>query len=337
MLINCTTFFLKCNCFWLTIFDLISCVRIVRMSIHIVFMGSPDFALPVLQNLARNYQVVGVVTQPDRPAGRGRILTPPPVKELAISLNIPVIQPNRLKEPEAFAQLQAWQPDLIVVAAFGQILRKNVLDLPPLGCVNVHASLLPRWRGAAPVQAAIIAGDAATGITIMKMDAGIDIGPILAQHAVPILAEDTGETLGQRLAEVGGELLMMTLPGYLSGEIKPCNQDNNLATYAAMLKKEDGELDFNLPAEILERKVRAFYPWPGTYMQWGNETLKILSAHVVNDKDAFPHNRGVSAAKPAVGTSSGWLVFDDVQPAGKRVMPGEVFLHGARAWLSQSQ
>ncbi|MBE3143090.1 MAG: methionyl-tRNA formyltransferase [Planctomycetes bacterium] len=304
---------------------------------HIVFMGSPDFALPVLQNLARDYPVVGVVTQPDRPAGRGRILTPPPVKELALSLNIPVIQPNRLKEPEAFAQLQAWQPDLIVVAAFGQILRQTVLDLPPLGCVNVHASLLPRWRGAAPVQAAIISGDAATGITIMKMDAGIDTGPILAQHAVPILAEDTGETLGSRLAEVGGELLMMTLPGYLLGEIKPFNQDNSLATYAAMLKKEDGQLDFNLPAEILERRVRAFYPWPGTYMQWGTETLKILSAHVINDKDAFPQIQGVAEVKPAVGTSSGWLVFDEVQPAGKRIMPGEVFLRGARGWLSQGQ
>jgi len=300
-------------------------------------MGSPDFALPVLQNLARDYLVMGVITQPDRPAGRGRILTPPPVKQLALSLNIPVIQPNRLKDPDAFAQLQAWQPDLIVVAAFGQILRQNVLDLPPLGCVNVHASLLPRWRGAAPVQAAIISGDIATGITIMKMDAGVDTGPILAQHAVPILAEDTGETLGLRLAEAGGELLMMTLTGYLSGEIKPCNQDNSLATYAAMLKKEDGQLDFNLPAEILERRVRAFYPWPGTYMQWGTETLKILSAHVLNDKDAFPHIQSVSEAKPAVGTSSGWLVFDEVQPAGKRMMPGEEFLHGARGWISQGQ
>jgi len=305
------------------------------MSLHIVFMGSPDFALPVLQNLAKAYPVVGVITQPDRPAGRGRILTPPPVKELALSLNIPVIQPNRLKDRDAFAQLQAWQPDLIVVAAFGQILRQNVLDLPPLGCVNVHASLLPRWRGAAPVQAAIISGDAATGITVMKMDAGVDTGPILAQHAVPILTEDTGETLGLRLAEVGGELLMMTLPGYLSGEIKPFSQENSLASYAAMLKKEDGELDFNLPAEILERRVRAFYPWPGTYMQWGTETLKILSAHVVNDRDAFPHIQGVAEAKPAVGTSSGWLVFDEVQPAGKRIMPGEVFLRGARGWLSQ--
>jgi methionyl-tRNA formyltransferase len=187
------------------------------------------------------------------------------------------------------------------------------------------------------VQAAIIAGDAATGITIMKMDAGVDTGPILAQHAVPILVEDTGETLGSRLAEVGGKLLMMTLPGYLSGEIKPFNQDNSLATYAAMLKKEDGQLDFNLPAEILERRVRAFYPWPGTYMQWGTETLKILSAHVINDKDAFPQIQGVAEVKPAVGTSSGWLVFDEVQPAGKRIMPGEVFLRGARGWLSQGQ
>jgi methionyl-tRNA formyltransferase len=167
------------------------------------------------------------------------------------------------------------------------------------------------------------------------MDAGIDTGPVLAQHAVPILAQDTGETLGQRLAEAGGELLMLTLPGYLSGEIKLCIQDNSQATYASMLKKEDGQLDFNLPAEILERKVRALYPWPGTYMQWGIEQLKVVSAHVANDAEASPNVRGVLGEKPAVGTNYGWLVFDKVQPAGKRVMPGEVFLRGARGWISQ--
>ncbi len=300
---------------------------------RIVFMGSPDFAVPALGELTKHYPVVGVVTQPDRPAGRGRAMTPPPVKALAEDLGIPVIQPERLKEPGAFAQLQAWHPDLIVVVAFGQILRQNVLDLPPYGCINVHASLLPRWRGAAPVQAAILHGDTISGVTIMKMDAGVDTGPILAQRAVEILPEDTSGTLTERLALEGASLLIETLPSYLSGELLPQPQDDNRATYAKMLKKEDGLLDFNKDAVTLARQVRAFNPWPSAFFFWQGVPLKVIRAHPLPSTNQV----GVGEHKvingfPAIGTGEGYLVLDEVQPAGKRPMAGDVFLRGARQW-----
>ncbi len=203
----------------------------------IVFMGSPDFSVPSLQMLAKHHRIIGVVTQPDRPAGRGRTLTPPPIKQAADDLELPVIQPKRLREPEAMEQLRQWKPDLIVVAAFGQILRPEVLDLPPLGCVNVHASLLPRWRGAAPIQASILQGDEQTGVTIMLMDPGVDTGPIIQQMATRIRPKETAGELSGRLAELGASLLSDTLPGYLSGKLIPQPQDNAQANYAAVLKK----------------------------------------------------------------------------------------------------
>lgn len=303
------------------------------MSIRVVFMGSPDFALPTLAALDRHYSVAGVITQPDRPAGRGRVLTPSPVKQLAVQLGIDVIQPVKLREPEAQEALIAWAPDLIVVAAFGQILRASVLELPRYGCVNVHASLLPRWRGAAPIQAAILHGDAESGVTIMKMDAGIDTGAILSQRAMPILPEDTAGSLSVRLAEEGANLLIETLPAYLAGAVALVAQDETRATYASMLTKEQGELDFSKPAETLERQVRAFQPWPGAYAFFQGEMLKVLRAHV-DGSAAVPSQRGIVHNMPAVGTALGWLVLDEVQPAGKRPMSGDVFLRGARQWIS---
>ncbi|MDD1679306.1 MAG: methionyl-tRNA formyltransferase, partial [Methanomicrobiales archaeon] len=213
------------------------------MKIRTVFMGSPEFALPTLRILAERMLVVGVVTQPDRPAGRGRTLTPPPVKVWAEEQGLPFIQPRRLREPEAMQQLLDWKPDLVVVAAFGQILRAEILDLPAYGCVNVHASLLPRWRGAAPIHAAILSGDTQSGVSIMRMDAGIDTGPILRQKAVPILPDDTTASLGERLAQLGAQLLIETLRDYLNGKIKPVAQEafsDQMPTYAPLLKKEDG-------------------------------------------------------------------------------------------------
>src|ERR1041384_762811 len=186
---------------------------------RVVFMGSPDFSLPTLKALAQNYEVVGVVTQPDRAAGRGRELKPPPVKVLAQELGIPIIQPEKLRQPEAMEQLHLWNPDLIVVAAFGQILRKDVLYLPRFGCVNVHASLLPRWRGAAPINAAILHGDEETGVTIMKMDVGLDTGPILTQRSIPLTRDDTAGSVFQKLSQLGADLLIETLPDYLSGKL----------------------------------------------------------------------------------------------------------------------
>jgi methionyl-tRNA formyltransferase len=298
---------------------------------RIVFMGSPDFALPSLRALAQHFEVVGVVTQPDRPAGRGKRLAAPPVKTLAIELGIQVIQPNRLKEPQALAQLQSWAPDVIVVAAFGQILRKAVLELPPHGCINVHASLLPRWRGASPIQAAILHGDAEAGVTIMKMDAGLDTGPMLSKRGIPIQPDDTAATLSDKLAQLGAGLLVETLPRYLSGDLQPQPQPNEGVTEVSMLEKAEGELDFTATAAELERKVRAFNPWPGAYMMWNGQPLKVHRAHLASGRGQ-PGQRKVVDGSPAVFTADGVLVLDEVQPAGKKPMPGNVFLLGARAW-----
>lgn len=304
------------------------------MSIQVVFMGSPEFAVPTLRSLVQKYTVVGVVTQPDRPAGRGRELTPPPVKRLAQSLGIEVIQPEKLREPEAQARLKEWAPDLIVVTAFGQILRKSVLELPRYGCINVHASLLPRWRGAAPIQAAVLHGDAASGATIMRMNPGIDTGPTLTQRETAILPGETAGELSERLALLGAELLIETLPDYLSGKLQPQAQDESLATYAPMIQKEEGRLDFTQPAEALERRVRAFQPWPGAFFDWQGQPLKIQRAHVASCPNHLPGQLCVIDGLPSVATSAGCLVFDDLQPAGKRVMPGREFLRGSRQWAA---
>jgi methionyl-tRNA formyltransferase len=304
------------------------------MQTRVVFMGSPEFALPILHALNDLYPVVGVVTQPDRPAGRGQALSSPPVKALATSLGLPVIQPRRLKEPEAVQQLRQWNPDLIVVAAFGQILKSEVLDLPLYGCINVHASLLPRWRGAAPIQAAILHGDDLSGVTIMQMDPGLDTGPILSQRATAITAKDTAESLGNHLAQLGAELLIETLPAYLGGEINPQSQDDSLATYAPMLEKEAGRLDFHQGADLLARKVRAFNPWPGAFTTWQGTYIKIHQAHARTSESQSqePSKTLIIDGLPAIATADGLLVLDEVQPAGKKSMPGKVFLNGAKGW-----
>ena len=298
-------------------------------------MGSPDFAVPALDALAKEYSVAGVVTQPDRPAGRGGALSSPAIKTAAMRLGIPVIQPAKIRSPESMAQLQMWAPDLIVVAAFGQILRPAVLDLPAYGCVNVHGSLLPRWRGAAPIQAAILAGDQETGITIMKMDPGVDTGPILSQRKLPIASDDTGGSLFEKMAPLGAELLLETLRGYINGELLPQPQSEQGATYAAMLKKEDGLLDLTKPAIELERRVRAMNPWPGAFFFWNGTGLKVLRAHVAGGMNPGSGSRFSVEGSPALGTGEGILVLDEVQPAGKKSMPGKAFLAGARNWESK--
>ncbi len=298
-------------------------------------MGSPDFALPSLSALAKTYNVVGVVTQPDRASGRGRELKPPPVKSLTLELNIPVIQPEKLRAPEAMNQLREWDPDLIVVAAFGQILRTEVLALPRYGCINVHASLLPRWRGAAPINAAILAGDEETGVTIMKMDVGLDTGPMLASKSIRIGRDDTAGSVFQSLSTLGADLLIETLPEYIAGNISPVPQPEEGATYAPMLKKEDGLLDFTRPAVELERRVRAMNPWPGAWFEWNGSPLKVLRGSVLGgDKTLASGTRFTVEGNPAVQSADGAMVLEEVQPAGKKVMPGKSFLMGARDWLS---
>ncbi|HZJ22237.1 MAG TPA: methionyl-tRNA formyltransferase [Anaerolineales bacterium] len=299
----------------------------------IVFMGSPDFALPGLRALAQDYEVIGVITQPDRASGRGREIKMPPVKTLALELGLPVMQPEKLRAPEAMQQLLAWNPDLIVVAAFGQILKKDVLELPRFGCLNVHASLLPRWRGAAPINAAILHGDEETGVTIMQMDVGLDTGPMLAKRSLRLSADDTAGSVTEALSNLGADLLIETLPEYLSGNIMPQPQPEEGATYAPMLKKEDGRLDFTRGVKELERQVRAFNPWPGAFMDYEGGLLKVHKAHV-EEGVASAGQRLVHLDQPAVGARDGLLILDEVQPSGKKSMSGKSFLAGARQWTS---
>jgi methionyl-tRNA formyltransferase len=306
------------------------------MELRIVFMGSPDFALPTLTALTKAFNVVGVVTQPDRPAGRGRKIQAPPVKTLAQSYCLPIFQPPSLKNPQAVEQIQALSPDMIVVAAFGQILKEDILHMPKFGCINVHASLLPRWRGAAPVQAAVLF-DEISGVTIMKMNRGLDTGPILSQRSTPISGQMTAGMLFDRLAQIGAELLVETIPEYVNGEIYPRPQEEAEATYAPQLRKEDGRLDFNQPATFLARQVRAYNPWPGSYGYFGRDLLKIFQAHAIQFVHAIPGKRYIVGSKPAWGTQDGQLVLDEVQAAGKARMAGDVFLHGTRNWIDEEE
>ncbi len=296
---------------------------------RIVFMGTPEFAVPALQALIATQHVVGVVTQPDRPSGRGQQLTPSPVKRLAEAANIPIIQPVSLRKEEAAAPLRAWQPDLIVVAAFGQILRPHVLNLPRLGCLNVHASLLPRWRGAAPIQHALLAGDTQTGITLMQMDVGLDTGGIYVQEAIPILPGDTAATLHDRLATLGGEMLRRYLDDIINGRLTPTPQEDTLATYAPMIPKEAGEIDWRQTAVYLDRHIRAMTPWPGAFTTWQGQLLKILAAQPLPDYVANGRAGEVIAHEPPlVLTGAGALALHTVQLAGKRAVPIADFMRG---------
>lgn len=298
---------------------------------NIVFMGTPSFAVPTLRALAQTYPVVGVVTQPDRPTGRGQQVGMSPVKQLALQLNLPLLQPQKLHAAQA--QLTAWKPDLIVVAAFGQILRPALLDLPPYGCVNIHGSLLPRHRGAAPILASILSGDAEAGVTIMQMAPGVDTGPMLSARSEPIRPDDTTATLAARLAEIGAALLMETLPAYLAGTLMPQPQDEALATLAPQLEKEDGHLDFLRPAVELERQVRAVTPWPGAFALWQGQPLKILRAAPGGEAAGAPGLVIESAEGPLVVCQPGALRLLEVQAAGKRPMPAADFARGARGFV----
>jgi len=309
-------------------------------------MGTPEFAVPSLQALidTPTHQVVGVVTQPDRPAGRGRQVRISPVKQLALAEHIPIIQPASLrKEPAAVAQIRAWQPDFLVVVAFGQILRQEVLDIPRLYPINVHASLLPRWRGAAPIQAAIWHGDRHTGVTTMVMDAGLDTGPILLQDSLPIALDETGATLHDKLAQMGAILLMHTLDWVVAGSLTPQPQpdDPALITKAPTLCKEDGLIDWRHGALAIDRQVRAFTPWPGTFTNWQGKRVKILSGYPVIDVpyDAPPgtvipaNDETLPILRPfAIATGDGLYVPQSLQIEGRQALDAESFMRGAPGW-----
>jgi methionyl-tRNA formyltransferase len=302
------------------------------MNPSIIFMGTPDFAVPVLEKLSKNFQIIGVITQPDRPSGRGRKLVPPAVKVSAESLNLEIFQPQDVNSKSSLELIKSWNPDLITVAAFGQILSPTLLALPHFGCLNVHASLLPRWRGASPINAAILENDTISGVTIMKMAEGLDDGPILAQESTSIQPQETAGSLSDRLSVIGADLLVKTIPLYISGDIQIQIQDQSKTTYARMLKRGDGLLDFNQSAEQLARKVRAYSPWPGTFTYWDDQRLIIHQAQAINVTSPGSGVFTRYESSPAIGTGEGLLVLNILQQAGKRKNTGKEFLHGSADW-----
>jgi len=306
--------------------------------LRILFMGTPEFAVPSLECLILNqYHVVAVYTQPDKPAGRGRSLVASPVKNAALTLKLPVAQPVSLKKAEVVAQLADFHPDVIVVAAFGQILPQSVLDIPTYGCVNIHPSLLPRFRGASPVAAAILAGDEFTGVSIMLMDSGLDTGPVLAQEQIPISTQDTTGSLTVKLSQVAARLLPEVLVRWTRGEITPQPQNEAEATYSGTITKEAGEIDWHLPAVDMWRQVRAFQPWPGCYTRWQGKRLEIIEAVSLPGEEAFAIGQVVAINKEGVAvgiyTGDGILGILKVQLEGKRVMLTVEFLRGQRQFI----
>lgn len=331
-------------------------------------MGTPEFAATILRRLLAPdapVEVVGVVTQPDRPVGRGRRLVPQPVKVLATSADLPMLQPRSLRRPAALEALQRLRPAVGVVAAYGRLLPPEVLGVAPYGYLNVHASLLPRWRGPWPIGAAILAGDAETGASIMRLDESMDTGPVLARRPEPIEPIDTTATLEVRLAALGAALLVETLPDYLAGSLAPQPQDERDATYCRAVHKDDGRLDWRTrPAPYLVRQIKAMQPWPVAWTTWEGKQLRVLQAHAISvppaeDATAGPQTLPRSAppdaaassyspaesapAEPgrvvragrgaAVVTGEGWLVLDQVQLEGRGTVPGAAFVNGHRAFL----
>jgi len=298
--------------------------------VKVVFMGTPEFAVPSLQKLIETQTVAGVVTQPDRPAGRGRQVRPSPVKVTAEKAGIPIFQPKLLRSKENAAPIRAWQPDVIIVVAFGQILRPHVLDLPTHGCINVHASLLPRWRGASPIQHAIMAGDSETGSTLMQMDEGLDTGPIYLQESLTIHPNETAASLHDRLSELGANLLAHRLDDILHGRIEAAAQDNALATYAPLIKKNTGLLDWQRSSTELDRHIRAMTPWPGAFSSWQGENLKILVAQPTLEQmpSGRPGQLFIDQDAVLVHTGDGCLRLDRLQLAGKKAMNAADFIRG---------
>ena len=301
--------------------------------LRLVFMGTPDFAVPSLQALLESEdEVVGAVSQPDKPAGRRMVLHAPPVKECALAHDVPVFQPPKIRTPEALEYLQGWQPDLIVVAAYGKILPKTILDLPVYGCINVHASLLPKYRGAAPIQWAIAQGETYSGVTIMQISEQMDAGDILLQKAIALKPSETGGSLHDSLATLGAQALVEAITLFKQGSLAATPQDENAVTYAPMLKKEDGQIDWTQDARSIEQRIRAFHPWPSAYTLLGNKRLKILSAHVSDGDPSMLAAPGTIVDRTetslTVTTGSGSLSITTVQLEGKKALPIAEFLKG---------
>jgi methionyl-tRNA formyltransferase len=310
--------------------------------LRLVFMGSPEFAVPALQLLVLNgHQIAAVYTRPNKPAGRGRALIAPPIKAAALSWNLPVIQVPGFKNPEAVEQLARLKPEAVVVAAFGQILPQAVLEIPCYGCINIHPSLLPQYRGPSPVAAAILAGDEMAGVSVMRLDAGMDTGPVFSQAQIPVLAHDTAASLTARLFQIGARMLLEVLAFLPSGRLIPEPQNAVGASYSRELTREDGRIDWKLTSVEIWRRVRAYQPWPEAYATWQGKQLKIIEAMPLERQPTPEAGRVVSLTPAAgqpqaafgVGTGDGVLGVLKVQVEGKRAMSAEEFLRGQRDFM----
>jgi methionyl-tRNA formyltransferase len=302
---------------------------------RVVFIGAGQIGVPTLRALQKSpeHELVGVVTPPDKPVGRVQRIEPPPIKKAIAGTAIPILQPARIKDRQAIEEIRPLQPDVIVVMAYGQILPRDVLEIPKIACLNLHASLLPRWRGATPVQAAIAAGDRETGITVMYMDEGLDTGEILLRLKIDILSTDTGRSLQDRLAKIAPDALLDALRLLTKGSAPRIPQDNSLATYAPKLKREDGKIDWSEPAETIERKIRAFNPWPGVYMELDGRKLKIFSASIVNLSGKSGEILR-STKELVIAASRQALSLGEVQLEGKRRISASEFVRGYQVLLS---
>jgi methionyl-tRNA formyltransferase len=298
---------------------------------RLVYLGTPAFAVPTLGRLvAAGHEVLTVVTQPDRPRGRGQAAAAPPVKEAAIRLGLPVYQPERIRRPEAQAHLRSLAPEIMVVVGYGQIIPQAVIDIAPRGIVNVHGSLLPKYRGAAPIQWAIVNGETRTGVTTMQIDAGLDTGDMLLKAETPIASDENAVELSGRLAEMGAELLVETLDGLARGSIVPAKQDPALATYAPILKKEDGLIDWRQSAEAIHNRVRGLEPWPGAYTRFRGHTLQIRRVRLRPSTAELPPGRIISIKPPCVSCSMGSLELLEVQLEGRKRISAVDFANGQR-------
>jgi methionyl-tRNA formyltransferase len=302
---------------------------------RVVFIGTGEIGVPTLRALfdSREHEIVGLVTQPDKPAGRSQRIEPSPIKKAALKNKLPLLQPERIKDPAAMAEIGTFNPDVIVVMAYGQILPATILQIPPIACLNLHASILPRWRGAAPLQAAILAGDRETGITVMYMNEGLDTGDILLHHKIDISAAETGGSLHDRLAQIAPEALLRALHLLSSGAAPRIPQDHAQATIAPKLKREDGRIDWSIPAEMIERKIRAFNPWPGAFTEIATKSdkaqkLKIFSGSLVDQSGAPREIISTDGRSLIVAAGRRALSLQEVQLEGKQRMSAGDFLRG---------
>jgi methionyl-tRNA formyltransferase len=298
---------------------------------RLVFLGTPAFAVPTLERLVeRGHQVLAAVTQPDRPKGRGQALAPPPVREAALRLGVPVYQPERVKRPESVDYLRSLAPEAMVVVGYGQIIPQSIIDIPPLGILNVHASLLPKYRGAGPIQWAIVNGEAVTGVTIMRIDAGLDTGPMLLKVETVIGADETALDLGRRLSLMGADLLVEALDALAAGRVVPQSQDNAQATYAPMLKKEDGRIDWSRSASQIHNQVRGMQPWPGAYSSFRGGALHVWRARPTEAGAGHPPGSLLRIKPLLVACGAGALELVEVQMEGRKRMPAADFANGQR-------